>query len=143
MEVPLECRSECGDIFWVPLSITSVVLLVLAFFLSIIFMIIDILLILIMILLWYRTRYTFESDRLIVRMPLQSKEPSVDYSSVKKIVIPGGWSVVQGCSRNTIGIFYGKNNYVNISPVNRDEIIYMLRIRCPQARFEDKGNEKV
>jgi len=138
MEVSFECRSECGDIFWVPLTVISVILLVLALFLSIIFMIIDILLILMMVSIWYRTRYTFESDRLIVRMPLQSKEPPVHYSSVKKIVIPGGWGIVQGFSRNTIGIFYGKNNFMNISPVNRDEIIDVLRIKCPQARFEDK-----
>ena len=89
-------------------------------------------------LLWYFTLYSFESDRLVVKMPIQFKEPPVDYVTVKKIVVPGGWSIVQGYSRNTIGIYYGKNNYVNISPVNRDEIIDILRIKCHQAKFEDK-----
>jgi len=86
------------------------------------------------------TEYVFESERLVVNMPLQVTEPPVYYESVKSIVIPGTQYYSHGFSRDTIGIHYGEHGYVSISPVRKEEFIEILRKRCPQARFETKGS---
>ena len=46
--------------------------------------------------------------------------------------------VSAGFSVNCVEIYYGKHDYVCISPENKDKFIETLRERCPQARFESE-----
>jgi len=141
MDAPFTCRSELGDIFWVPIILASLLFFVLSYFFVILIpalLIVESLFLAVMILSWYYTIYTFETNRLIVIVQLEHIDSDVEYSSIKRIVVPGGGNYIHGCSRNTIGIYYGKKGFLNISPINIDEIIEFLHEKCPTVEFEGK-----
>ena len=145
MDIPFTCHSEAGDIFWIPIVLASILLFVFSYFFAFLIpalLIVELFFLTVMIFSWYYTTYTFELDRLIVKVQLERIEPNIDYSSVKRIVVPGGGSYIHGCSRNTIKIYYGKKECVNISPTNRKEIIEFLCEKCPTAELEGKYFEK-
>lgn len=136
--------TKFGDIFWIPLVAVTLALVIPAIYFKGVFSAVLFLSVAAIDILWIcvglRTKYVFESDRLIVSMPIQVTEPPVYYESVKSIVIPGTRYYSHGLSRDTIGIHYGERGYVSISPVRKEEFVEILRNRCPQARFETNGS---
>jgi len=135
--------TKIGDIFWIPLMAVSLLMIIIAIYskgLWIFFLLTTVVIDVVLIYAGFRTKYVFESDRLVVRMPFQVSEPPAYYDSVKRVVFPGTQYYSHGFSRDTIGIYYGEHGYVSISPVRKEEFIEVLRARCPQARFEPKDS---
>ena len=132
------CRSEFGSILRIPIVVMLSSIIICGLFLKAFFAVTSVVFgicILIMVVTWLLTSYRFSDDAVTVKLP--SRSISIEYTSVSGITVPGDTYVIQGCSRRTIGIDYGKNNCVSISPVKRNEIIELLRVKCPNAVFKD------
>jgi len=133
------CRSEFGGVFRIPIVVMISSIIICGLFLKDLFLVTFIVFgicILILIAAWAVISYHFDNDELVVKVPSQTV--NITYASVTKITVPGMNDIIQGSSLRTIGIYYGKNSYVCISPVKRDEIIELLRRKCPNAGFEDR-----
>jgi len=139
MEVPFKCRSEFGSILWMPIVVMMSSIIICGLFMEEFFLVTLVVFgigISILIVTWLLISYSFSDEGITVKLPLRII--SVEYTSVSRITVPGDTSVIQGCSRRTIGIHYGENNYVSISPVKRNEVIGMICAKCPHAGFEDR-----
>jgi len=146
MSDPITYRTEIGKISWICMIMVTafvLVILILSFVNTISFLIFSLIFAVVLLLcfwLMYSIKYTFEEDKLIVKVPLWiEKPPVIPYISVKKIIVKSEWSYVIGASTNCVAIYYGDCSYTCISPMNREEFIKILRERCPQAAFETKN----
>ena len=138
METPFVCRSEFGNILRIPIVVMFSAIIICGLFLKEFFNITFIVFGMCMIALfisWYVISYKFNDNEFVVKVPLQTLE--IIYTSVTRITVPGLNDIIQGSSTRSIGIYYGTKSYVCISPVNRDDVIMLLRKKCPCAKYED------
>ncbi|UAL08362.1 MAG: PH domain-containing protein [Candidatus Methanogranum gryphiswaldense] len=137
MEDSIAFRTKFGNFFWLSITIITTIVLIFLFLFKhpSIILTLFALIILTLIVSGYYTRYTFETNELIIKCPMAFNEPPVIYSSVKKIVDKHIWTYSLGMSSDSVLIYYGKNNLVCISPANKQEFIRILKERCPQAEF--------
>jgi Protein of unknown function (DUF1200). len=142
MEVPFTCRSEFGRILWIPIVVMISSVIICGLFLKEFFLVTSVVFGIgatALILSWLIVSYRFNDDELIVKVPLQTV--NITYGSVTKITVPGMNDIIQGSSTRSIGIYYGTKSYVCISPVRREDVIELLRMKCYNAAFEDNRPE--
>lgn len=131
-------HSEYGDYFWagivIPVALGIVLSLV---FKTWMIPLIFALIVIFLIVASYYVRYTFRSDRLIVKCPLALNEPPVLYDDVTKVVCKRIFTYSLGMSSDSVLIYCGKR-LVCISPKNKDQFIHTMKERCPGAVFETR-----
>ena len=134
-------RSKCGDIFWVPIIIVSLIMAIGAYtsFLWYLFIVVEVAFLLIMVYTWTATRYVFEDEMLTIRMPLMMEDHLIRYDSVECVLFRGRVAGVHGCSRISVAIYYDRRGSVSVSPAKMEDFLMELRERCPQAAFEIKS----
>lgn len=140
-------RTKKGNIFWFGVGVsilifsllTAIGLVFLSWTFTIIFAVIGIVSVSLIILAAHRTRYAFGQDELTISIPLalDAAVPPIPYSEVRKVIDSNNRRlfVYQGYSTDVIEIYYGRNEYVCISPENKQAALDILKGRCPQAAF--------
>ncbi len=85
----------------------------------------------------HRAGLIFFNNMIIITYGASRKE--IRYSEITEIKIPGNLWQSYGFSLDTIQVKYGKKK-VSFAPKDKDEVLELLKERCPQAKVTMKKN---
>lgn len=90
----------------------------------------------IFIIIASRANLVFYDNMLILNWGVMRKE--MMYSTITEIDVPGNFWIAYGLSVKTIQVKCGKRK-VSFAPADKNEVLKLLRERCPQAYFKIEG----
>lgn len=83
---------------------------------------------------WYGTYYVVQEKHLVIRSgPIKKRIP---FEAITKVHPVKSVMSSAALSASRLEILYNRYDIVHISPQNQDELIRLLRERCPTARVE-------
>jgi len=138
-------KPNIGWLFWAHLILILVVLVPIMMVLTFVgvspvavlpVVVVLLLIVLISLFVIARTMYIMDDEKLVVHGAF--KKYDIPYGSVKKIVDTNKFLVSEGMlvlSQDRIGIFFGDDGKVSLSPRDKQDAIGTLRSYCPEAEF--------
>jgi hypothetical protein len=84
--------------------------------------------------LWFATYYVLREFELFIRSGPITK--TIPLHSIAKVKLVRSWIASAATSSRRVEIYFGKYDYIHISPLDQEAFLNELKKRCPQVRIE-------
>jgi len=141
-------KPNIGWLFWAHLILILVVIIPILTILTFLgispagalipILLVLLLIVIISLLVVAKTTYTLDDESMTIQGAFKKRD--ISYGSVMKIIDTNKGAVGEGMfvlSSDRIGIFFGENEKVSISPRNKPDVLSALRAYCPGAEYEE------